>query len=161
MQLLIILQVFPGSLKPGTYADPDDPDRILGRSEVERRSDYIDQLHQRLGEGHPLVRMVKQCLHNVPSRRPSTEEVLQQLEGMRDQIQDPYHHMTKLEMMTTLKQKDLELSSQLQVSNNYYEQSRPYQIDYMFRGSVQSLYLSLIWSIFTMCSEIHRWFHTT
>ena len=113
------MQVFPGALKPIAYPDPNDAENLLARNEVGRREDYIDQLHQQLGEGHPLVRMIKQCLHNVPSRRPSTEEVLQQLEGMRDQIQDPYHHMTKLEMMTALKQKDLELSSQLQVSNIY------------------------------------------
>ena len=110
-------QVFPGALKPHNYPDPNDPDNLIARNEVGRREDYIGQLHQQLGEGHPLVRMIKQCLHNVSSRRPSAEEVLQQLEGMRDQIQDPYDHLTKLEMMMVLKQKDADvqqLSSQLQ-----------------------------------------------
>ena len=95
--------MFPGSLLPSTYGDPNDPDQLLARSEVKRREKYFDQLYQQLGgEGHPLAQLVKQCLNNFPSRRPSAEDVLAQLEGVRAQIQDPYEHMTKLEMIQCL-----------------------------------------------------------
>ena len=88
-------QVFPGSLLPHNYADPQNPDRLLGRSEVERRRDYIQQLHGQLGEEHSLVQLVHQCLHNTPTRRPSAEELLQQLEAMRVQIEGPYGSQLK------------------------------------------------------------------
>ena len=78
--------MFPGSLLPSTYAGPENPDRLLARSELERRRDYIQPLHSQLGEQHPLVQLVHQCLSNNPARRPSAEELLQQLEAARAQI---------------------------------------------------------------------------
>ena len=102
-------QVFPANLRPHTYPDPGDPERLLGRTEVERRGEYIQLLHQQLGDQHPLVQLVKHCLHNIPSRRPSTQELLQRLENMRAQIEDPYEHLTKLEAMKMLREKDMEI----------------------------------------------------
>ena len=102
-------QVFPANLRSHTYPDPGDPDHLLGRTEVERRGEYIQLLHQQLGDEHPLVQLVKHCLHNTPSRRPSTRELLQRLENMRPQIVDPYEHLTKLEAMRILREKDAAL----------------------------------------------------
>lgn len=48
--------------------------------------EYIEPLHWQLGEQHPLVQMVHECLHNNPAQRPSAKELLQQLEAMRAQI---------------------------------------------------------------------------
>ena len=78
--------MFPGSLLPSTYVDPENPTHLLGRSELERRRDYIQSLHGQLGEQHPLVQLVHQCLYNNPAQRPTAEELLQQLEAMRAQI---------------------------------------------------------------------------
>ena len=83
-------QVFPGALLPHTYPDPDNPGRLCGRSEVERRTDYIQPLQEQLGEQHPLLQLVCQCLHNTPAERPSAEELLQQLEAVRPQIRGTY-----------------------------------------------------------------------
>ena len=85
------------------------PRRRLGRTEVERRDEYIKLLHQQLEEHHPLVHLVKRCLEDEPSERPSAKELLQQLEGMRAQIEDPYEHLTKLEAMRMLREKDAAL----------------------------------------------------
>ena len=74
---------------------------------MERRKNYIDQLHQQLGESHSLVQLVKRCLDNNPANRPSAEEVLQQL--VRMEISDPYQHLSKLEMITLLGEKDEEI----------------------------------------------------
>ena len=90
-----LLQVFPGTLLPHNYANPQNPDHLLARSEVERRRDYIQPLHGQLGEEHPLVQLVHQCLHNTPARRPSAEELLQQLEAVRAQIEGPYGSQLK------------------------------------------------------------------
>ena len=83
------LQVFPGTLLPPTYPD-HNPGRLLGRSEVERRTDYIQPLREQLGEQHPLLQLVCQCLHNTPAQRPSAEELLQQLEAARPQVDRTY-----------------------------------------------------------------------
>ena len=80
-----LMQVFPGNLLPHNYPDPDNPGRLVGRSEVERRTDYIKPLYEELGEQHPLVQLVCQCLHNIPAQRPSAEELLQQLEAQMEE----------------------------------------------------------------------------
>ena len=89
------LQVFPGTLLPHNYEDPRNQDCLLARSEVERRRDYIQSLHDHLGEEHPLLQLVCQCLHNTPARRPSAEELLHQLEAVRAQIEGPYGSQLK------------------------------------------------------------------
>ena len=92
-------QIFPGDLLPHNYPDPDNPGRLLGRSEVERRMDYIQPLRDQLGEQHPLLQLVCQCLHNTPDQRPSVEELLQQLEAVRPQIKGTHgRQQVKVEM---------------------------------------------------------------
>ena len=103
------MQVFPGNLLQYTYRDPKNPRHRLARTEVQRRDEYIRLLHQQLGEQHPLVLLVKQCLDDEPSERPSAQELLQQLEDMKGQIEDPYQHLTKLEAMRMLREKDREI----------------------------------------------------
>ena len=91
INFIYIPQTFPGNLLEPTYSDPDNQDNLLARSEVERRQVYIDQLDQKLPDcgHHPLVQLVKCCLKNTPSQRPSAEEVLTSLEEMKAVIDGP------------------------------------------------------------------------
>ena len=104
-------QVFPGTLLPCPYEDPQNPDHLLARSEVERRREFIQLLHGQLPEQHPLVQLVHQCLRNTPARRPSAEELLQQLEAVRAQIEGPYGQIVKVDMekVRALREKDTEI----------------------------------------------------
>ena len=77
---------------------------------MQRREEYIKLLHHQLGEQHPLVLLVKQCLDDDPSERPTAQELLQQLENVRAQIEDPYQHLNKLEAMRALREKDKALT---------------------------------------------------
>ena len=97
--LFTLTQAFPAQLKYPIYIDPTTRRRIA-RSEVERRSDYIQQMHEHkaLGRQHILVRIVEQCLQDLPEDRPSIEEVIQQLEKARTQIPSQYGEMTRLEL---------------------------------------------------------------
>ena len=52
--------------------------------------DYIPLLHQQLREQHHLLQLVCQCLDNEPAQRPSAEELLQQLDAARPQIERTY-----------------------------------------------------------------------
>lgn len=93
-----------------TYREPEGQRshrRLLARTELERRGQYITQLHQQLGERHHLVKLVEDCLANNAEERPSAEDVLQQLERMN--IDDPYQNLTKLDMIIMVEQKEKEV----------------------------------------------------
>ena len=74
-----------------TYSDPDNQENLLARSEVERRQVYIDQLDRKLPDygHHPFVQLVKCCLKNTASQRPTAEGVLRSLEEMKPVIDGP------------------------------------------------------------------------
>ena len=88
---VLLPQAFPGDLLEPTYSDPENQDNLLARSETERRQVYIDHLGTTLpnGENHPLVQLVKQCLKNTASQRPTAEGVLRSLEEMKPVIDGP------------------------------------------------------------------------
>ena len=107
-------QVFPGTLRPHTYPDPDNPNHVLGHSEVERRTDYIQPLREQLGEEHPLLQLICQCLHNIAAYRPSAEEILQQLGEEKPRIKQK----------VKVKMKDLQVGmiGMLEAKDNVIEQ---------------------------------------
>ena len=48
-------------------------------------------LENQVGWHHPaLVQLVKQCLHNVPAERPTTDEVLDRLQRMKVEVEGEY-----------------------------------------------------------------------
>ncbi len=63
---------------------------VQGRTEVERREQYIDLLVA-IGAKHlSLVALVKQCLRNVPHQRPTTGDLLAGLQGMKVEVEGEY-----------------------------------------------------------------------
>ena len=70
------------------YTDPDSPGRLLGRTEVERRQPYFDQLEGNVQLAQ-LVRLTKRCLHNNPSQRPTAEQLVAELERVKVDIEGP------------------------------------------------------------------------
>ena len=83
------MQEFPGDLLEHTYPDPNSPRQLLARSEVDRRGNYFERLERKLQEsaGYPLVGVVKQCLENVPDERPTAEQLVTTLEGLKGDIE--------------------------------------------------------------------------
>ena len=68
---------------------------------------------------HPaLAHLVKQCLHNVPRERPSTEALLTSLQGMKLEIEGEYGgssiklDMMRLRLTKEVKAKDRMLTQQ-------------------------------------------------
>ncbi len=98
-----MVQKFPGSLLPATYPNPDNTPEVRGRTEIERRGVYIELLESPVyTRFHPaLVELVKQCLLNDPRERPSTEELLTKLQGMRMEVEGEYggSYPIKLDMV--------------------------------------------------------------
>ena len=95
--LFSCVQVFPGDLLEPTYPDPRNSLNLIGRSEVDRRGVYFQQLERKLPDGgrHPLVQLLKQCLHNTPSNRPTVEQVVAALEEMKANIEGPYGDVSR------------------------------------------------------------------
>ena len=91
--------MFPGNLRQHNYADPDNPDRLVGRSEVERRGEYFEQLEDLLPGGirHTFVQLTKNCLRNSPSQRPTAEQLVTALEEMKADIEGPYGKLAKVD----------------------------------------------------------------
>ena len=83
--LLQLLQKFPGNLLPSTFYDAGN---LQARNEVQRREQYIETLEAHIGRYHPaLVELVKECLHNSPDQRPTTDDLLARLQRMREEVE--------------------------------------------------------------------------
>ena len=92
--------MFPDDLLEHTFPDPEDPDKLTGRSEVERRATYFQQLEQSLHPRyHSLIQLIKICLHNTPTRRPTTAQLCTALEEIKGDIEGPYKEFLKLDAM--------------------------------------------------------------
>ena len=84
---------------------------------MERRQAYIEQLGDSFlkGERHPFVLLVKRCLSNEPSERPTAEELLTSLEGMKADIEGPYGDVARIDavrqvvVLRALKKRDTEV----------------------------------------------------
>ena len=96
--------MFPGDLQP-TFADPDHPGRLIGHSEVGRRQTYFDQLEDLLPGGVRciFVQMIKDCLRNDPSQRPTAEQLVTVLEGMKGDVEGPCGELTTMDAVRQVK----------------------------------------------------------
>lgn len=123
LALFTITQDFPFPTEP-ILMDPDNPGRLIPRSEVERRSAQMGQLSRQLGgERCPLVQLITQCLHNNPEERPLASEIMSELQQIRSQIVDEYQYMSKVEMINLLRTREAEAIqvsylSKYQANNN-------------------------------------------
>ena len=79
VSLFSLTQTFPKNLKPATYVDSGTR-KIIARTEIERREEYIQLMNTALGETHPLVKLTLDCLEYIPEDRPSAIQILEQLE---------------------------------------------------------------------------------
>ena len=95
------MQIFPGNLLQHTYADPDNPNRLVGRSEVGRRQAYLDQLEDLLPASGEvkclLIQVIKDCLQNAPTQRPTAEQLVTALEGIKGVIEGGYGELATVD----------------------------------------------------------------
>ena len=102
LAIFTLSQTFP---KPLSAAYMDDSGMMVGRTELERRGNYMQQIHRLLREGHPLIQMIQHCLKNRIRERPTIHAVLAFLEQARAEVQEDECDMSKLELVQTLRQK--------------------------------------------------------
>ena len=85
--IFTIGETFPCDPLAATYLDEDG--LLVARTELQRRSEYMSCVNEKLcacGQLHadqPFIRLIQQCLHNGPHKRPSIHEVQRLLEEAR------------------------------------------------------------------------------
>ena len=97
--IFTLSQTFPCNLLAPNYRD--ERRRIVGRSELERRNQYMQLIYSQLREHHPLLQMIERCLE-FPEDRPGICEVLGLLEEGRGEERDDQIEMSKLELIRAL-----------------------------------------------------------
>ena len=81
---------------------------LVARTELQRRSKYMQKVNTQLRacgqlrEDHPLIRLIQQCLNNVPTKRPNINEVLSLLEEARAGIRDEESERNRVELVHAL-----------------------------------------------------------
>ena len=79
---------------------------MVGRTELERRGNYMQEILSQLREAHPLVQMIQRCLKNRIHERPSIQQVVSLLEQARGEIDDGEYDVSKLALVQLLKARD-------------------------------------------------------
>ena len=98
---------FPCNPLPHNYFD-ERSGLLVARSELQRRSGYMASVNQQLracGQlrgDHPLIRLIQQCLHNGPHKRPSIGEVLHLLEEARAGFRDGESERNRRDLVRAL-----------------------------------------------------------
>ena len=103
LAIFTLSESFPNPLG-ATYTDEER--KTVARTELERRSRYMQQIYTQLQDDHPLVRMIQQCLMNHPQDRPTIYEVLVFLTQAKDDLKDSKHDVSKLVLLQNLMEKD-------------------------------------------------------
>ena len=98
---------FPCNPLPYTYVN-EETGLVVGRTELQRRSGYMagvnQQLHAcgQLRGDHPLIRLIQQCLQNLPAARPGIGEVLRLLEEARAGFRDGESERNRRDLVRAL-----------------------------------------------------------
>ena len=77
--------------------NPSDPHQLIPLTEAERREEYL----QEIGEDHPLMALIQECLSNHPPLRPDAEEILRRVREVSSQFPPSFEN--KVEMLHRLK----------------------------------------------------------
>lgn len=107
LTIFTVGETYPCNLLAPNYTDPNSG-MLVARNEIERRSEYMGYVNEKLSASglprgeHPFIRLIQQCLHNLPAKRPGIREVLHLLEEARISVIDEEMEMKKHELVQTL-----------------------------------------------------------
>ena len=101
-----------------------DTGLIIGRTEVERRSQYFERIDR--SRSDLLILLIESCLSNLPMNRPSIVRVCDQLEGqLVDNERTSSTDMVVSTLQQAVQQKDSEIQwKDIEIQGNYREIER-------------------------------------
>ena len=108
LSIFTLSQMFPDPL-PAAYMAKSG--KMVGRTELERRENYMQEAVREFGEGHPVVQMIKRCLKNKIKERPTIQQVMQWLEMARGEVKDE-DNLNKLSLTQLLHFKSIYIQQQ-------------------------------------------------
>ena len=92
--------------------DPQNPDTMIPITEVERRAEYL----QEIGNDHPLIAMIRQCLSNAPARRPEAPALLDQVNTILSTLPQPFTNRVEMVQQFEARMQTLTAANQLKQS---------------------------------------------
>ena len=108
LAIFTLSQTFP---KPLSAAYMDDRRMMVGRTELQRRGNYMQQIQGQFRDVHPLIQMIQRCLKNFPEDRPTVHGVVELLEQASAVVEDVEYDVNKLALAQTLRQREQLLES--------------------------------------------------
>ena len=89
------------------YADPDNPDVLTAVSEFDRRTENIKVIRK----DNPLLSLIRRCLNNGPTHRPTSKDVHDQVSAVADEHVPSYAN--RIELLRTIRslERDKEMLS--------------------------------------------------
>ena len=102
----------------------------MGQSELDHQGNYFEHLEKMLqvSAGYPLVGVVRQCMENIPEERPTVEQLVGVLEGLKGDIEGPCGKLATVDAMrqvmtaVALKKKSREKLDELTVKEEEIRQ---------------------------------------
>ena len=85
VMLHTLTQVSPCDLLSPKYQSGT---KTKARSELERRTHYMEILYSSLGKEHQLTKLITNCLADLPKKRPVTRETMQLLEAFHLELEN-------------------------------------------------------------------------
>ena len=82
VSLYALTHISPCHLLPPTYQDTRTGKKLQARSEIERRSQYVEKLQANELISFNLSGMVEACLDNIPENRPTATSIAKVLEDL-------------------------------------------------------------------------------
>ena len=121
LAVFTISQIFPDPL-PATYTD--EKGGVVGRTELERRTTYMQEVLRKLKEGHVLIHMIECCLKNHTKERPTIQQVIGWLEQARVEVDagESAYDVNKLSLVQLLRFKEKNAAQQQQQIDVYKAQ---------------------------------------
>ena len=104
--MFTVSETFPCDPLEPNYLNKDG--LLVARTELQRRREYMERVHEKLracGQlraDQPFIRLIQQCLHNGPHKRPSINGVQRLLEESRACIGDGESERKRRDLVQTL-----------------------------------------------------------
>ena len=122
--LFTLSQMFP---EPLSAAFMDDSGRMVGRTELERRAEYMQEVLRQFPQGHPFVCLIQQCFKNRIPERPSIQRVQQWLEEGKARVEDKEFDVGKLSLTQLLAARDQSIQAQRDEIRILSQQNKSYK----------------------------------
>ena len=149
--------------------DPQNPDAVIPISEIERRAEYL----QEIGNDHPLMGLICQCLSNMPTQRPAAHEVVSTImsrrlpvvpniiELLRNAERNESENQSLRTRIDTMRSENQSLRSENETVRSENHQLRLPRSESQVRTVVYITQCAHTWSSYLHCTPPHLLPHIT